>query len=613
MAEQAVQHVKQRGREASGAPKPAGAGTSLRFTEQMKGFVGRGQTTFERGYEAGERAGTRLVFELTIRVEDVERFCKDPDHEAPAEGWVECELFGGRRPVEMGRFNLFVESVGDTNRTLMRYRLFFTDANGSPFTLTGKKDVHDDVGPDAWRDTTTLFVYILRGHVAAADEPRSEIVAAGIIRIEPLDFLRQLASFRTFGATAAARTGALVDFGRYFLRSLWDTYGPSALVPAAAPFEREIPLWTTEGVPDAEITTHPFVTGDELGLSVTRFHRRPCADVVVVIHGLTTSTDMFIMPEHENLVRYLLDHDFTDVWTVDFRMSNRFPYNLQRHRFTMDDIALYDFPAAIAEIRRHVGDDVGIHVICHCLGSVSFMMSLFGRAVTNIQSVVANSVALTPRVPGWSRFKLSWAPFLTEYILGVPYLNPRWSEEPGLTVGKIFTRVNSLFHRECDVPACHMLSLMWGSGWPALYHHENLADVTHRRGGDLYGGTSVHYYRHVRRMVEANNTAVKYDPDDPRHRPLPDDYFQYAKDIETPVLFMTGGENHVFTDSNVLCHTRLQQIVPGRHTLKVFAGYGHQDVFMGQHCARDIFPTLVRFMRRHAKEQRVRAAASVVA
>ena len=65
-------------------------------------------------------------------------------------------------------------------------------------------------------------------------------------------------------------------------------------------------------------------------------------------------------------------------------------------------------------------------------------------------------------------------------------------------------------HPECDDPACHMLSLMWGAGFPALYSHENLHQVTHERGGDLYGATGMHYYRHVLKMVDAGR-AVKYD------------------------------------------------------------------------------------------------------
>jgi lysosomal acid lipase/cholesteryl ester hydrolase len=359
--------------------------------------------------------------------------------------------------------------------------------------------------------------------------------------------------------------------------------------------QREIPLYTLEGVRDADVSHHYFSTEDNLGLSALRFLRRECDDVVVVIHGLTTSTDMFVMPEHYNLVSYLLDHELTDVWTIDFRMSNRYSYNMRRHRYNMDDVAMYDFPAALAKIRESIGDR-RLHVICHCLGSVSFMMSLFGRQVDGVASVIANSVALTPRVPAWSKMKISAAPFLVDYVLNIPYLNPQWSEEPRWTIGWTFSKVVDFFHRECDVSACHMLSMMWGTGWPALYEHDNLADVTHRRGGDLYGPTSMNYYRHVGKMLKADNTAVKYEPDDPKYDGLPNDYFEHAREIETPVLFMTGENNRVFTDSNVECHRRLEQLVPGRHQLHVFPGYGHQDPFMGKNNDVDIFPRLVEFI-----------------
>ena len=52
--------------------------------------------------------------------------------------------------------------------------------------------------------------------------------------------------------------------------------------------EREIPLYTLEGVRDAEISIHPFTTEDKLGLSMIRFLRAPADDVVVILHGLTT-------------------------------------------------------------------------------------------------------------------------------------------------------------------------------------------------------------------------------------------------------------------------------------------------------------------------------------
>ena len=361
---------------------------------------------------------------------------------------------------------------------------------------------------------------------------------------------------------------------------------------------REIALYTTEGVPDCAIETIPFSTQDKLGLSLQRFKKEDCDDVVLIIHGLTTSTDMFIMPEHTNLVRFLHDSGFSDVFCLDYRMSNRYIYNLTAHDYNMDDIALFDYPAALKVLREIIGNR-NIHVICHCLGSVSFMMSLFGKAVADIKSVISNSAALTLRIPTWSRIKLTVSPFMIEKVMGIPYLNPRWSEDSYLSRGKIISKINSFFHRECDVPACHMLSLMWGSGHPALYKHENLHEITHRRGGDLYGGTSMNYYRHVMAMVKAENTAVKFKPNDSTYDSLPDNYFQYADQIETPVLFMTGEDNYVFTDSNIECHKRLEKIVPGRHELHIFPDYGHQDVFMGKNNHVDIFPRLVQFINQH--------------
>lgn len=363
--------------------------------------------------------------------------------------------------------------------------------------------------------------------------------------------------------------------------------------------KRKIPLFTLAGVPDCEISTHYISTGDMLGLSLIRFKKDTAKDIVMIVHGLTTSSDMFIMPEHENLVRFLHNHGFPDVWTFDYRMSNRHPYNLTRHRFTMDHIALFDFPPAIEKIQQIAGHDVRIHVISHCLGAVSFSLGLFGGVIKNVRSLVANSAALTPRVPRWSRLKLMVAPFLTDWIINEPYLSPAWGDERGPTPGKIVSKLVGLAHHECDNRACHLLSFMWGTGNPALYSHDKLAEVTHDRGGDLYGPTSPQYYRHVRKMV-SHGHAVKLDPGDECLKPLPDDYMSLAHLNDIPVMFTTGDNNNVFIDSNVVCHEMVDKLRPGLHELAVFPTYGHQDVFMGKDVARDIFPTMLDFISRHS-------------
>lgn len=210
------------GQRTSAPSEPAA--TSLEFTEEMKGFVTLGESDPERGAQAGRSRGDRLMFRLTITAPDVERFVADPTHEGSAEGYVDCDLLGGRREVTRGVFNLFTEE-GDPAHRYMRYRLWFTDAGGKPVTLAGVKDVHDDAGFDLWRDTTTLSVRLLAGHTEPQDDAGADVVGAGIITIHVPDFLRQLTTFRTHGPNGPS---ALLAFGRLFLGELWEVYHPAA-------------------------------------------------------------------------------------------------------------------------------------------------------------------------------------------------------------------------------------------------------------------------------------------------------------------------------------------------------------------------------------------------
>jgi pimeloyl-ACP methyl ester carboxylesterase len=360
--------------------------------------------------------------------------------------------------------------------------------------------------------------------------------------------------------------------------------------------DSRIPRYTLAGVTDAQVSTHPFATADGLGLNLTRFRRADCDDVVLLVHGLTSSIDMFIMPEQRNLASYLLDNGFTDVWALDFRMSMRFPYDCETHSYTLDDIADWDYPAALAELRRHIGDR-RVHVIAHCLGSLSVMMSLFAGRLPDLASVTCNSVALTPRVPAWSRVKLSYGPPLFEYLLGISFLDPRFSHSPVLTRDWALGHLVSLAHRECDVSECHMLSFMWGSGHPAMYEHDNLLPVTHERMADLCSACGIYYDRHVAKMVRAGQ-AVKYDRRS--HRDLPDDYLANADKVTTPILLLTGDHNRVFTDSNIVCHQILSKVMPAPCELEVLRGYGHLDPFVGKDAHLDVFPRIAQFLKGQA-------------
>jgi cholesterol oxidase len=208
--------------EPRSAGRPAGS-TSVSFTEEMKGFVALDADDPVTGAALGRQLGHRLMFHLTITADDVERFVADPRHLGSATGWVECDLLGGRLPVQRGWFNLFTRDGGPGSRRML-YRLQFADVAGNPLTLVGHKDVHDDPGADVWRDTSTLYVTLHSGHVPPGAPEDGRVVAAGVITIHLPDFLRQLTTFRTEGSRPAY---ALEEFGRLFLGQLWEVYGPS--------------------------------------------------------------------------------------------------------------------------------------------------------------------------------------------------------------------------------------------------------------------------------------------------------------------------------------------------------------------------------------------------
>ena len=196
--------------------------TSLAFTEEMKGYVSFGESDFDRGYRAGKDAGTAFMFHLTIETEDIDRFIADPRHTARAEGWIDSDAFGGKLPVSEGVFNLFVEESPGYKRML--YRLQFADGEQHPLTMTGFKEVRHDHGLDVWSETTTLFTRVLEGHVAPEQDAAAQSVASGILHIHPLDFARQLTTFRT---DPAHRVDAVARFGDLFAGELWSVYGPA--------------------------------------------------------------------------------------------------------------------------------------------------------------------------------------------------------------------------------------------------------------------------------------------------------------------------------------------------------------------------------------------------
>ncbi|HJX61467.1 MAG TPA: MaoC/PaaZ C-terminal domain-containing protein [Dehalococcoidia bacterium] len=151
--------------------------------------------SFRAGYRWGKVAGGEVRFTAAIAVPDLDAFLQDPEHCAALTARLDYDGLGWDLPVKAGRFHLFCRRSGHTR---MLYYLPFT-CSGQRYLLFGQKFVGDRPGLHVWRDLTSLHTQLLR--LGESDQPVGEPLAKGILTIGLPAVLRQLSTFRTFGAS----------------------------------------------------------------------------------------------------------------------------------------------------------------------------------------------------------------------------------------------------------------------------------------------------------------------------------------------------------------------------------------------------------------------------
>ncbi len=202
------------------APAPA---VGVRFTETMRGFFSTAVTDdFERADEQARKDDSTFVFTLTVIADDLDVLIGDASHAAKLIGTVEAPALS-KHPLTVtdGEFNLFVADPTDVGTRRMRYRMRLSSAEGKTYFFDGYKLIHDDPGIDQWVDTTTLYITVYEGESDAGDP-----IGKGILRIRPMDFMRQMTTMQITNApNAKARLAATGRYAAYFTGSLKDVYG----------------------------------------------------------------------------------------------------------------------------------------------------------------------------------------------------------------------------------------------------------------------------------------------------------------------------------------------------------------------------------------------------
>ena len=342
----------------------------------------------------------------------------------------------------------------------------------------------------------------------------------------------------------------------------------------------------------------PLRASDGTVLGLTRVsadgHPDENRPAVLLLHGHTASSDMFVLPETRNLVAVLLDAGY-EPWLLDWRGSCRLPYNHSGPRFTYDDVALYDIPEAVAYIRGQIGMRK-LLVVAHCVGAMCLSMSMAAGLVPGLAGVVAQGVFLTP--------KLSMNTRLRMYV-GGELLRSRLDHVPvDIRQSGLWSKYTPFFAlaargADCPDPTCQMLyRSAWGLG-ASLFVHDNLDRRTHDRLAELFGPAPVWLLPHLRQIELAHAMVRWHNDGDQRYAALPENALDRADRIDCPVLLISGSLNKLWLDSNRLCY----EILTARQSrmdvqYREIPGYGHVDTFIGRGAALDVFGHIIDFLDR---------------
>lgn len=202
-----------------------------------------------------------IEFTLTIKIKDVPSFIDDPHLEAPLSGTVTIpSLSPSPIPITDGWFNLFVPPTTSNNLNVakeMHYTFFFNHLN-QPYTFYGFKEIIKEEETQIWKQTTTLYFYLWRGHERpdsfnlnsnVGDRKLPMISHIGILHISVADFLKQLTTFRSTAPTEEEQQKAFLLFAEFFAGKIWESYAPAFFSTTSKRWNEHVyPIHTTEGV-----------------------------------------------------------------------------------------------------------------------------------------------------------------------------------------------------------------------------------------------------------------------------------------------------------------------------------------------------------------------------
>jgi hypothetical protein len=278
-----------------------------------------------------------------------------------------------------------------------------------------------------------------------------------------------------------------------------------------------------------------------------------------------------------NLVEFLVEQGF-DVWLFDWRTSPLLAAHEQP--YTLDDVARYDWPAAVEKVRSLTGQKQ-VAVMAHCLSSPCFMLSLV-RGYTDsrhISAFVASQVGLYLELTPVGSFKVDTR---LDHLLPTGDLI---HEKPSqLTCQVSDVAISGLAivlpkSYSCNNPACYRQSATFGD----IVLHSRLSPITHAMMGELLPECSSGFLKDAAFWSRRDSVLLKED-------------FYHLYRLQLPITLISGSENRMFVPEGTARTYKLlcDENGPANYERKVYPGFGHLDCFIGDAGRTKIWPDIAK-------------------
>jgi cholesterol oxidase len=326
---------------------------------------------------------------------------------------------------------------------------------------------------------------------------------------------------------------------------------------------------------DGQWTEHP---SDGAWLRLTRYHGGTKGPVLLA-PGFGMSTAAFATDTiPTNLAEYLVEHDY-DVWLFDFRWSPDLASS--RTKFSIDDIATVDWPAAVDEVRRRTGA-ADVQVVAHCVGSMSLLMAVLA-GMQGVRAAVCSQVTTHPVMTRWNRGKTVVRTGRVLQGLGLRTIQPDAAPTLADQALDLLLRVSPVDRDErCNSAVCRWIFAFYGP----THHHGQLNQATHEDMARLFGVADLDALNHISRMIRTGHSVDEHGADV---------YLPHVERLDLPILFLAGNRNRIFLPETSARTLQWLEAANGKGKYRrvVLDDYAHLDGFIGRNADRDVFPHIL--------------------